>query len=125
MPPQLRQEVPHHVRHGLPAAAGGGLRRELHQELLHRVQDDGLRHPRQDMQPEARQELRQTRQVDSWTKSCRVGEVTFQSNLVTSYTPLVTVSSITFQLQLHVYSRQEVLLKFAEKWSNVHEKILV
>ena len=60
MPPQLRQEVPRHVRDGLRAAAGGGLRRELHQELLHRVQDDGLRHPRQDLQPEARQELRQT-----------------------------------------------------------------
>ena len=33
----------------------------------------------------------------------RVGEVTFESNLVTSYTSLVTVSSVTFQLQLHVY----------------------
>ena len=40
----------------------------------------------------------------------RVWEVTFESNLVTSYTPLVTVSSVTFQLQLHVYSRQEDMM---------------
>ena len=38
VPPQLPPAVPHHLLHRLRAPAGGGVRRELRQELLHRVQ---------------------------------------------------------------------------------------
>ena len=48
----------------------------------------------------------------------RVGEVTFESNLDTSYTPLVTASSVTFEV--HGYLRGGDMLfnrKFAENLS--------
>ena len=38
---QLRQEVPHDLHDGLRASAGGAVRRELQEELLHRVQEGG------------------------------------------------------------------------------------
>merc|ERR1712055_643234 len=40
--PLLRQEVPHHLHHQLRVSAGGGLRGELQEELLHRVRADRL-----------------------------------------------------------------------------------
>ena len=35
--PLLRQEVPHHLCHPVRVPAGGGVRRELQEELFHRV----------------------------------------------------------------------------------------